>query len=117
MLPATLRASRTMRNFPKPPVGRRIASRSPPTLPSAYPVLQETTLGAATTAAAPRHCRIIYTTGELIMQSSGKDEKAYYRNVETEIRIQEHFPAAENMSIVVHLSLSTETSYLGTEES
>lgn len=59
MLPGMLSESNTIRNFPKLPVGSSIAAMRPPTLPSAYPALQDGTVCAATTAAAPKHCRVI----------------------------------------------------------
>ena len=55
MFPVTLKLSKTVRNFPKLPVGRSIASSKPPTFPSVYPVFQTATRGAFMATAAPRH--------------------------------------------------------------
>ena len=52
----TLRAMSTVRNLPKLPVGRSIASMRPPTFPSLYPSSHAGTKGTTTTTAAPRHC-------------------------------------------------------------
>lgn len=55
LLPATERLNRTMRNLPKLPKGRNIASSSPPTFPPLYPCSQAGTEDAATATAAPKH--------------------------------------------------------------
>jgi hypothetical protein len=55
-LAVTDNASSTVRNFPKPPAGLSIASKSPPTFPWSYPVVQNGTDGADIATAAPKHC-------------------------------------------------------------
>lgn len=67
LLPATERLSKTVRNLPKLPKGRSIASSSPPTLPFVYPFSQKGTEDAAIAAAAPKHwsdtCEVVRKVG------------------------------------------------------
>ena len=58
IFPMTERLKRTVKKFPKPPAGRSIASKRPPTFPPVYPASQAGTEGATTANAAPTHCKV-----------------------------------------------------------
>lgn len=55
MFAVTLKLRRTVKNFPKPPVGLRTVAKRSPRDSSAYAVVHAGTRGIATAKAAPRH--------------------------------------------------------------